>query len=321
MSGAELAGVDVVVGRARRRAAARPGARAAGRRSARTRPRACAASSRRAACRPSPRRAAARSSRRSSPRPPSPAQRARSTIGSAPPCLRSSRPRCSPLCSTTSPRRKPVGGRCDSANRASRRSSAGLARREPERVGDRRAGVHAPHRPAVDAAPRPGPAPSPGSGRRSSCAPRAARSPPSGRTPDWTRVAPCASGLQAAAPQAAHDRRRPSACRRGRIAASSGRAEPHDRACRCRSRAAPRAAPGCPAPATRTTRRRRRPGSPTASSSSRRVSVSTHDRVDRHHVGRRHPGVVQRDHHRTQLTGGARPAPRPSARAAIRWRR
>ena len=46
----------------------------------------------------------------------SPAQRARSAIGTMPPRLRSSRPRCSPESSTTRPRRKPVGGRCESAN-------------------------------------------------------------------------------------------------------------------------------------------------------------------------------------------------------------
>ncbi len=57
-----------------------------------------------------------------------PAQRARSAIGTMPPRLRSSRPRCSPESSTTSPRRKPVGGRCASANWSSSVSSAGLRR-------------------------------------------------------------------------------------------------------------------------------------------------------------------------------------------------
>src|SRR6266704_215094 len=55
-----------------------------------------------------------------------PAQRARSTIGIIPPCLMSSCPRRSPECSTTKSRRNPVGGRNDSANRASSRSRSGF---------------------------------------------------------------------------------------------------------------------------------------------------------------------------------------------------
>ena len=54
-----------------------------------------------------------------------PAHLARSTTGSRPPVLMSSRPRCSPSCSSTSARRNPVGGRWASARRASRRTSCG----------------------------------------------------------------------------------------------------------------------------------------------------------------------------------------------------
>ena len=64
-------------------------------------------------------------------------------------------------------------------------------------------------------APRPAPAPSPGSGRRSSCAPTRCQESSERTNGGFDAVAPCWSGLQAAAPQAAHDVVGRAPCRAG----------------------------------------------------------------------------------------------------------
>ena len=68
-----------------------------------------------------------------------------------PPCLRSSWPRRSPLCSTTRPRRKPVGGRIrQRVAREQAQQRPGAAARGSNSSATGVAGGDAPHRPAVD---------------------------------------------------------------------------------------------------------------------------------------------------------------------------
>ena len=201
-----------------------------------------------------------------------PAQRARSTIGTSPPCLRSSCPRCSPECSTTSPRRKPVGGRKESEKRASWRSRAGCRRASRKASASETPGVDAPHRTAVDDDRHEDQRLILRRDPRASSGPLGARTPASARAAGWRPWCP-------ARPPAGRRPRGPRRPGDSRPARSRGSRDPGPRRatpprCRRRSPAAPRAAPGCRAPARRTASappRRPRP----ASSISRRMSAST----------------------------------------------
>ena len=229
--------------------------------------------------------------------------------------MRSRRPPCSPECSTTSPRRNPVGGRKESEKRASWRRSAGC-RRASRKASASETPVWIPHtgRLSTTTETRISACSCVGSSSQL-CAAR--RQDASERTSSGlAAVVPFASTSQAARHEALVD-----AAADGQRVVERSRGPCPRRAtpprCRRRSPEAPRAARGCRAPATRTASAPRRRLA-TASSIRRRIERVHDDRVDPREVQRRRPRTMQRDDGRAQVARRLGELARSSTRARSR---